>query len=78
MTQLVIRLPEEQKALLELLANRRQVSLGELTREALKEYISKTKERSLFDNLLKIAKSKKKLKAPRDLSTGYKKYLYGK
>lgn len=79
-TQLVVRIPEEQKLILEILANNNQVSIAEITRLAIKNYIARmTKDKKgLFIRLVEIGKSKKVVNAPKDLSENYKKYLYYK
>lgn len=76
-TQLVVRVPEEQKLMLQIIASNKQVSMGEVTRLAIKDYVAReTKSKGdLFTRLAKIGK-KKKVDAPKDLSQNYKKYLY--
>ena len=80
MNTLVVRLPEEQKVALKLLANSQSVSVAKITRKAIEEYIArmaKGKENLLF-KLAKIGESKKVAVTPKDLSQNYKEYLYGK
>ncbi|MBL7078371.1 hypothetical protein ISS42_01775 [Candidatus Shapirobacteria bacterium] len=75
--QLVVRIPEEQKLMLEILANNRGVSVAEITRTAIKKYAAQTpKNKGLFTRLAKIGQAKKIGRAPNDLSINYKKYLY--
>lgn len=76
-TQLVVRVPEEQKLMLQIIASNKQVSVGEITRLAIRDYVAKTakSKKDLFARLTKIGK-KKKIDAPKDLSQNYKKYLY--
>lgn len=76
--QLVVRVPEEQKLMLEVIASNKQVSVGKITREAIKNYVAiETKsQKNLFARLAKIGRSKKVIQAPKDLSVNYKKYLY--
>ena len=75
---LVIRIPEEQKLLLEAIANNNNVSVSEITRRAIQNYINfgKKGKENLFFALAKISKSKKIKNSPKDLSLKYKKYLY--
>lgn len=79
-THLIVRLPEEQKMLLKVLADNRNVSVAEITRQAIREYfVNKGKKRENFlFRLAKIGEAKKPAAAPKDLSENYKDYLYGK
>lgn len=79
MTQLVVRIPEEQKQLVVREAQRRGESLSAVVRRAIARYIEK-KGRGHHNELLEllaIAEKGKHLKGPKDLSTNYKRYLYG-
>lgn len=78
--QLIIRLPEEEKMTLEVIANNRQLTISEVTRIAIRNYLTKEMKSkdNLFLRLAKIGKTKKVNKAPKDLSFNYKKYLYKK
>lgn len=78
MNTLVVRIPEEQKIALKLLANSKNLSVARITREAIEEYISKM-AKSEENLLLKLAKigERKKVTVPKDLSRNYKQYLYG-
>ena len=76
---LVVRIPEKQKLMLEIIASGKNVSVAQITRLAIKDYVAKTRgKRNLFAKLVAIGGSKKAPKAPRDLSEKYKSYLYGK
>ena len=79
-TQLVVRIPEKQKLMLELIASNKQVSVAEITRKAIKNYVAKEakNKKGLFIKLAKIGKSKTIIRAPKDLSARYKDYLYKK
>ena len=76
MNQLIVRLPEEQKALLESLATQRRTTVSSLARTAIKNFLSKKASSSLFTQLAKIGKRAKLNHPPQDLSVNYKKYLY--
>lgn len=80
MNILVVRIPEEQKIALKLLAGSKNVSVAKITRKAIEEYISKMVEHkeNLLLKLAKIGESKKIPASPKDLSQNYKQYLYGK
>lgn len=77
---LVVRVSEEQKISLKILADSQNVSVAKITRKAIEEYISKTaKDKgNLLVRLAKIGESKKLPGAPKDLSQNYKNYLYSK
>jgi len=65
--------------MLEIIANSKNVSVAQITRIAIKDYVAKTRgEKDLFAKLAAIGRSKKVANAPRDLSENYKDYLYGK
>ena len=75
--QLVVRIPEEQKLMLEIMAAGRQGSVAEITREAIDYYVKKHREeKGLLARLAKIGEEKQSASGPRDLSDKYKKYLY--
>lgn len=80
MNTLVVRIPEEQKIALKLLAGSKNVSVAKITRKAIEEYVSKMVggEENLLLKLAKIGESKKTPDSPKDLSQNYKQYLYGK
>ena len=80
MTTLVVRIPEEQKIALQLLAGSKNVSVAKITRKAIEEYVSKMIDgkENLLLKLAEIGESKKVATAPKDLSQNYKQYLYGK
>jgi len=77
---LVVRIPKEQKMLLEILASNKNVSVAKITRKAIEDYVAKMdkKEDNFLLRLAKIGESKKVPNAPKDLSENYKSYLYGK
>lgn len=79
-TLLVVRIPEEQKIALRLLANSKNVSVAKITRKAIEEYVSKMvgDKENLLLKLAKIGESKKTASAPKNLSQNYKQYLYSK
>lgn len=79
-SQLVVRIPEEQKQILQILASSKDISMGEITRQAIRDYLGKKKPlgKPLFESLAAIGKKKRIKNAPKDLSKNYKKYLYGK
>jgi len=76
MNQLIIRLPEEQKILLESLAVKQKTTISSLTRVAIENFLNRKPSSSLFSELAKVGKSAKVSHPPKDLSTNYKKYLY--
>lgn len=80
MNTLVVRIPEEQKIALQLLAGSKHVSVAIITRKAIEEYVSKMVggKENLLLKLAEIGESKKVTTAPKDLSQNYKQYLYGK
>lgn len=80
MTQLVVRIPEEQKQLVAREAQRRGESLSAVIRRAIAHYIEKKQGRGHHSELLEllaIAEKGKHFKGPKDLSANYKRYLYG-
>lgn len=79
MTQLIVRIPEEQKQALALLAQKKRQRLSDVVRTAIDGYLAsheKTNRNELLA-LVKIANRYKGKKYPKDLSTNYKRYLYG-
>lgn len=85
--QLVVRLPETEKRLLMLRAKSEGVSVGEIARKALREFLSTGKrklnedvkeKKTLGERLLEISARYKDVNGPSDLSSNYKEYLYGK
>ncbi len=80
MTTLVVRIPEEQKIALQLLAGSKNVSVAKITRKAIEEFVSKAvgDKENLLLKLAKIGESKKAVTTSKDLSQNYKQYLYGK
>lgn len=80
MTQLVVRIPEEQKRLLDIEAQRQRETVSNLVRRAIAQYMEVRQNRSNRNDLmalLAIAEKGKHIKGPKDLSTNYKRYLYG-
>ena len=80
MTQLVVRIPEEQKQMLVLEAQRKGESVSEVARRALARYIEEKSGQGHRDellDLLAIARKGKHIKGPKDVSSHYKRYLYG-
>ena len=79
-TQLIVRLPEVDKNMLELIASNKQTTTSDIVRVAISNYLQKqtSANKNIFVKLAKIGNSKKIKKAPKDLSTNYKKYLYTK
>lgn len=79
MTQLIVRIPEEQKQILTLLAQQERLPLSHVVRRALEEFVS-SKKRSQKNDLLALVAIAHKYNGPvgpKDLSTNYKRYLYG-
>lgn len=79
MTQLVVRIPEEQKQTLLLLAQQERQPLSHVVRRAIDTFVA-TKKRGKKNDLLALVAIAHKYKGPvgpRDLSTNYKRYLYG-
>lgn len=79
MTQLVVRIPEEQKQMLTLIAQQERLPLSNVIRRALNDFVTAKKSEKKNDllRLLAIANKYKGPVGPRDLSTNYKRYLYG-
>ncbi len=80
MTQLVVRIPEEQKQALELEAQRTRETVSVVVRRAITRYVEEKRGRGNRNELLAliaIAEKGKHIKGPKDLSTNYKRYLYG-
>ena len=80
MTQLVVRIPEEQKRELVFEAQRQKMTVSELARGVITRYIEQKRKKTNqeeLEKLLAIAAKGKHIKSPRDLSTNYKRYLYG-
>ena len=81
MQPVVIRFPEEDKRLLELEAKKEAVSLAEIVRKSIKTYLKqKPRQESGAEVLLRWATRANKYRShfkDKDVSTNYKKYLYG-
>ncbi len=79
MTQLVIRLPEEQKQMLTFIAQQERQPLSRVVRKALDNFVAAKKRKKKNDllRLVEIAYKYKGPAEPKDLSTNYKRYLYG-
>ncbi|MBI3577447.1 hypothetical protein HY086_05415 [Candidatus Gottesmanbacteria bacterium] len=78
MTQLVVRIPEEQKQMLMLIAQTERQPLSRVVRGALDTFITAKKhQHNDLLRLLEIANKYKGPVVPKDLSTNYKRYLYG-
>lgn len=80
MTQLVVRIPEEQKHVLAQVAQKKGESVSAVVRRAIARYVEEKMSRGNSEELLAllaIAEKGKHIKGPRDLSTNYKRYLYG-
>ena len=82
MQPIVLRLPNDDRRLLELEAKQEGVPMAEVARKAIKAYLKdKPKQKSAAEVLLGWALRKdKKYKSSfkdKDLSTNYKEYLYG-
>ena len=78
--QLIIRLPAEEKFEFQLLAETLNTSLSDVARKALKLFAktqTKTKPDDELMTLINIGKKYRGPKPPSDLSSNYKKYLYG-
>lgn len=79
MTQLVVRIPEEQKQVLTLIAQQERQPLSRVVRRALDNFVA-AKKRGKKNDLLRLVAIAHKYKGPagpKDLSTNYKRYLYG-
>lgn len=80
MTQLIVRIPEEQKQILEREAQRGGETVSVVVRRAITRYVEEKRGRGNRNELLAllaIAEKGKYIKGPKDLSTNYKRYLYG-
>ena len=80
MTQLVVRIPEKQRQALELEAQRSGETVSQVDRRGIFHQVEeKRKKNNLAElaELLAIAEKGKHIKSPKDLSTNYKRYLYG-
>lgn len=82
MQSFIIRLPDEDRRLLELEAKKEGSSVAAVARKAIRIYLEeKPKQKSGADVLLEwVFKKNKKYKSSfkdKDLSTNYKDYLYG-
>jgi predicted transcriptional regulator len=80
MTQLVVRIPEEQKQALALEAQRKGETVSDVARRAIAQYTEEKRGRGNRNDLmalLAIAEKGRHIKGPKDLSTNYKRYLYG-
>ncbi len=79
MTQLVVRISDDQQRQLMLLAHREQKRISDVVRDALEEHF-RSKMKTGKNELLALAEIGKRYKGkkyPADLSTNYKRYLYG-
>lgn len=80
MTQLIVRIPEEQKQMLVQEAQRKGETVSDVVRRAIARHVEAKRHRGNRNELLAllaIAEKGKHMKGPRDLSTNYKRYLYG-
>ena len=81
MQPIVLRLPNEDRRLLEIEANQKGVPMAEVARKAIKVYLKgRPKRKSAADIMLEWPKKGKKYKSSfkdKNLSTNYKEYLYG-
>lgn len=81
MQPVVIRLPDEEKRLLQIEAQTQGVPVSEVARKAIKNYLKKKpRQLSGAEVLIKWATRAEKYKSrskDKNLSTNYKKYLYG-
>lgn len=81
MQPLVIRLSQEDRKALELLAREEDTSIAEVARKSIKATIKKSKKADSFLDFLDLwdeeNKKVKSLYHDTDLSTNYKQYLYG-
>ena len=82
MQPVVIRIPDEEKRLLQLEAKNQGVPVSAVARKAIKTYLQKKpKQLTGVEVLLKWATRAEKYKSrykDKNLSTNYKKYLYGR
>lgn len=81
MQPVVVRLPDEERRLLKIEAQNQGVPVSEVARKAIKNYLKqKPKQKSGAEVLLEWATRTEKYKSKykdKNLSTNYKKYLYG-
>lgn len=78
MTQLIVRIPEEQKQALTLIAQQERQPLSHVVRRAIDTFVaSKKRGKNDLEKLIAIAHKYKGPAGPKDLSTNYKRYLYG-
>ena len=81
MQPIVLRLPNEDRRLLEIESNQKGVPMAEVARKAIKVYLNgRPKRKSAADIMLEWPKKGKKYKSSfkdKNLSTNYKEYLYG-
>ena len=81
MQPIVLRLPDDDRKLLELEARQEGIPMARVARKAIKAYFKKKpKQKSGAEVLLDWAKKAKKYKSnfkDKNLSTNYKEYLYG-
>ena len=81
MQPFIVRLPDEDRRLLELEAKKEGVVMAEVARKAIRTYLEKKpKQKSAAEVLLEWAKKAKKYKSnfkDKNLSANYKEYLYG-
>lgn len=77
-SQLVIRLPQAHKLLLEQLAHQQEVSVSVVVRLALDSYLNQVYDKATLQSnlLLDLGHSTPTKKGPRNLASGYKKVLY--
>lgn len=82
MNPIVLRLPSEDKELLELEARKQKQTLAEVVRRAIKTYLkTKPTQKSGAATLLEWTQKSERYKSAfkdTDLSVTYKKHLYGK
>lgn len=76
MQQLVVRIPQQQKAIFQQLAQQRQETVSTLIRKALDNYLKKTTQSSSKNLLLELSKIGQDAQGPKNLSSSYKEYLY--
>lgn len=79
MTQLVVRISDDQQKELVLLAQRERQRISDVVRDALDRHF-RSKRKTVKNELLALAEIGKRFKGkkyPTDLSTNYKRYLYG-
>ncbi len=74
--QLIVRIPEQQKLFLQIMAQQQDLPVSELVREAITNYLKRKQDKT--NVLLKLADigEQKKSTAPKNLSSKYKDHLY--